>query len=145
MKRHSDVNIVIGIAIFAFVTVTAYWIIWFTAPQFIQSRTPDAPDYAIYIAFEQAFPLADCYVAVAALIGIIGLWKIKSWGFLSMLLAVGGVIFLGLMDLLYDLEHKMFIPLNAESTIELIIVILTLSLGPIMAALLWKHRKEFLK
>ena len=145
MKLHRDIKIVIGIAIFAIVTLTAYWVIWLAVPQFIQSRTPDAPDYAIYIAFEQAFPLADCYVAVAALIGIIGLYKMKSWGFLSMLLAVGGVIFLGLMDLLYDLEHKMFTPLNAESTIELIIVILTLSLGPIMAALLWKHRKEFLK
>lgn len=145
MKLHKDIKIVIGIAVFAFVTITAYWIIWFTAPQFIQSRTPDAPDYAIYIAFEQAFPLADFYVVVAALIGIIGLFKMKSWGFLSMLLGSGGAIFLGLMDLLYDLEHKMFTPLNAESTIEFIIVILTLSLGPIMSALLWKHRKEFLK
>jgi site-specific recombinase XerD len=56
-----------------------------------------------------------------------------------------GAIFLGLMDLLYNLEHKMFTPLNAESTIELIIIIVTLSLGSIMTVFLWKHRKEFLK
>ncbi len=145
MKLHRDIKIVIGIGIFGFVILTAYWLIWFTAPQFIQSRTPDAADYTIYIVFQQAFPLADFYVAVAALIGAIGLFKMKSWGFLSMLLGSGGLIFLGLMDLLYDLEHKMFIPLNAESTMELVIVILTFVLGSIIVTLLWKHRKEFLK
>jgi len=106
MKLNNDIKIVIGIGIFVFITLTAYWVIWFTAPQFIQSRTPDAPDYAIYIAFEQAFPLADFYVAVAALIGAIGLFKMRPWGFLSMFLGSGGLIFLGLMDLLYDLETK---------------------------------------
>lgn len=145
MKLHRDIKIVIGIGIFGFVVLTAYWIIWFTAPQLIQSRTPDAPDYAIYVAFEQAFPLADSYIAVAALIGAIGLSKMRPWGFLSSLLGSGGLIFLGLMDLLYDIEHKMFAPLNAESTMELVIVILTFVLGSIIVTLLWKHRKEFLK
>ncbi len=145
MERSRDINTVIGIGIFAVITIAAYWITWFAAPQFIQSRTPDAPDYAIYVNFEQAFPMADGYVAIAALIGVIGLWQMTSWGFLSMMLAGGGALFLGLMDLLYDLEHQMFVPLTAESLIELIIVIVTLSLGPIMTALLWKHRKEFLK
>lgn len=145
MNRSRDINIVIGIGIFAVIAIAAYWITWFAAPQFIQSRTPDAPDYAIYVNFEQAFPMADGYVAVAALIGVVGLWQMKPWGFLSMMLAGGGALFLGLIDLLYDLEHQMFIPLTAESLIELIIVIITLSLGPIMTALLWKRRKELLK
>lgn len=133
------------IGIFAFIGLVTYWIMWFTVPQFIQSRMPDAPDYATYIAFEQAFPLEDGYVAVAALIGVIGLWQMKTWGFLSMLLGSGGVLFLGLMDLLYDLEHQMFIPFNAGSIIELLIVIFFLLLGSIVTTLLWKHRKKFLK
>ena len=62
-----------------------------------------------------------------------------------MMLGAGGAIFLGLMDLLYDIEHHMFVPLNAETTIELIIVIVTLSLGPIMATLLWRRRKDFMQ
>lgn len=145
MKLHRDVKIVMGIGIFGFVILTAYWIIWFIAPRLMQSRTPDAADYTIYAAFEQALPLADFYVAITALIGVIGLFKMRPWGFLSMLLGSGGLIFLGLIDLLYDLEHKMFIPLNAESTMELVIVILTFILGPIIVILLWKHRKEFIK
>jgi hypothetical protein len=145
MKRSRDINIVIGIGIFAVIAIVAYWITWFAAPQAIQSRTPDAPDYSIYVNFEQAFPMADGYVAIATLIGVIGLWQMAPGGFLSMMLVGGGALFLGLMDLLYDLEHQMFVPLTAESLIELIIVIVTLSLGPIMTSLLWKHRKEFLK
>ena len=145
MKRPREINIVIGIGIFAVTVLTLYWITWFTAPELIQSRTPEAPDYQVYVNFEQAFPLADSYLAIAALIGVIGLWRMKSWGFLSMMLMAGGVIFLGLMDLLYDIQHSMFVPLNAETTIELIIVILTLSLGPIMAALLWRRKKDFME
>jgi len=145
MKRPREINIVIGIGFFAVTAISLYWITWFTAPQLIQSRTPEASDYQIYVSFEQAFPLADGFVASAALIGVIGLWRMKSWGFLSMVLAAGGAIFLGLMDLLYDIQHRMFVPLNAETTIELIIVIITLLLGPMMAALLWKRRKDFME
>ncbi len=145
MKRPHEINIVIGIGIFAITVLTVYWITWFTVPELIQSRTPEAPDYQVYVNFEQAFPLADSFIAIAALIGVIGLWRMKPWGFLSMMLVAGGAIFLGLMDLLYDIQHSMFVPLNAETTIELIIVILTLSLGPIMTALLWRRRKDFME
>jgi len=145
MKRPSEIKFVIGIGIFAITVITLYWITWFTAPKLIQARTPDAPDYQIYVNFEQAFPLADGFIVIAALVGVIGLWQMKSWGFLWMLLAAGAAIFLGLMDLLYDLQHDMFVPLNAETTLELVIVILTLLLGPIMTALLWKRRKDFLQ
>lgn len=145
MKRPSDINIVIGIGIFAALAIAAYWITWFYAPSAIQSLTPADPEYAIYVAYEQAFPLPDAFVALAALTGVIGLWKMRAWGFLSMLLAAGGAIFLGLEDLLFDLQHQMFASFTAEALIELSIVILILALGPLMTVLLWKHRQEFLK
>jgi uncharacterized membrane protein (DUF2068 family) len=84
-------------------------------------------------------------VAIAALVGVIGLWKMKDWGFLSMLLAAGGAFFLGLEDLLFDLENNMFVPFNGASGIELAIVLVIMALGPIMTVLLWKHRKELVK
>jgi hypothetical protein len=89
--------------------------------------------------------LPDAFVTVAALLGVIGLRKMKDWGFLSMLLAAGGAIFLGLEDLLFDLEHQMFTPFNGAAGIELAIVLVILSLGPVMTALLWKHRNELVK
>jgi hypothetical protein len=144
MNRPHAINIVIGLGIFAFIAISLYWITWFLTPKLVQSRTPDHLDYACYVTFEQSFPLADVYVAIAALLGAIGLLKMRSWGFLSMMLAAGGAIFLGLMDLLYDLEHVIFIPLSAESVTELLIVILLLSLGPVLVTLLWKKRRLFL-
>lgn len=145
MKRPTNINIVIGIGIFTVVAMIAYWFAWFVAPTVVQARTPADLDYAIYVAYEQAFPLPDAFVTLAALIGVIGLWKMRDWGFLSMLLAAGGAFFLGLEDLLYDLQHNMFMPFTGAAGIELAIVLVIMSLGPTMTVLLWKHRKEIIK
>jgi hypothetical protein len=145
MKRPTGINIVIGIGIFTFVSIVAYWVAWFFAPEIVQARTPADPDYAIYVAYEQAFPLPDAFVALAALAGVFGLLKMRDWGFLSMLLAAGGAFFLGLEDLLYDLQNNMFRPFNEGAAIELAIVVVIMTLGPVMTALLWKHRREIIK
>ena len=84
MKRSRDINIVIGIGIFAFVAIVAYWFFWFAVPGVVQARTPADPDFAVYSGYELAFPLPDAFVAIAALVGVIGLRKMKDWGFLSM-------------------------------------------------------------
>ena len=145
MKRSRDINIVIGIGIFAFVAIVAYWFFWFAVPGVVQARTPADPDFAVYSGYELAFPLPDAFVAIAALIGAIGLWRMKDWGFLSMLLAAGGAFFLGLEDLLFDLENHMFVPFNGAAVIELAIVLVIMALGPTMTVLLWKHREELIK
>ena len=62
-----------------------------------------------------------------------------------MLLASGGAIFLGLEDLLFDLENNMFVPFNGAAAIELAIVLVIMAFGPIMIVLLWRHRREILK
>lgn len=145
MKRPAGINVVIGIGIFTVVAMAAYWYAWFLAPQIVQARMPTDPDYAIYVAYEQAFPLPDGFVTLAALAGVIGLWKMRSWGFLSMLLAAGGAFFLGLEDLLYDLQHNMFSPFGGAAAIELAIVLVIMALGPAMTVLLWNHRREFIE
>ncbi len=145
MKRSSDINIVIGIGVFAFVAIVAYWFFWFAVPGVVQSRTPTDPDFAAYSTYELAFPLPDAAVAITALIGVLGLWKMRDWGFLAMLLMAGGASFLGLEDLLFDLENNMFVPFNGGAIIELAILIVIMSLGPTLTILLWKHRKELIK
>ena len=145
MKRSKDINIIIGIGIFTFLAMSAYWYAWFLAPDLVRARTPLDADYAVYIGYEQAFPLPDAFVTIAAVIGVIGLWNMRDFGFFSMLLSAGGAFFLGLEDLLYDLQHNMFIPFNGAAAIELAIVLVIMSLGPCMAFLLWKRRREFFK
>lgn len=145
MNRPKDINVVIGIGVFTVVAITAYWFLWFAVPGVVQSRLPGDPLYPIYSGYELAFPLPDVFVAIAALVGVIGLWNMMDWGFLSMLLAAGGAFFLGLEDLLFDLENQMFVPFNSAAMIELAIVLVILSLGPVMTFLLWKHRRELIR
>jgi hypothetical protein len=145
MNRPKDINVVIGIGIFAVVAFTAYWFFWFAIPGVVQSRMPGDTGYLIYVGYELAFPLPDAFVAIAAFVGVIGLWNMKDWGFLSMLLAAGGAFFLGLEDLLFDLENQMFMPFNSAAMIELGIVLVILSLGPVMTILLWKQRRELIR
>ncbi len=145
MKRSSDINIVIGIGVFAFVAIAAYWFFWFAVPGVVQSRTPADPDFVVYSTYELAFPLPDAAVAIAALIGVAVLWKMKDWGFLAMLLMAGGASFLGLEDLLFDLKNKMLVPFNGGAIIELAILLAIMSLGPTLTILLWKHRKELIQ
>ena len=145
MKRPADINVVIGIGLFAFAAIVLYWAICFGAPGVVQSRLPSDPEYAAYSSYELAFPLPDAFVAAAALAGSIGLWKMRDWGFLFMLLAAGGALFLGLEDLLYDLENGMFTRLDGAAVIELAIVIVILALGPAMTLLLWRRRRELIR
>jgi hypothetical protein len=145
MKRSTDINIVIGIGIFTVVAMIAYWYAWFLAPDIVRARIPTDPDYSVYVGYEQAFPLPDAFVTIAALVGVIGLWKMRDWGMLAMLLTAGGAFFLGLEDLLFDLQHNMLIPFNGAAVIELAIVLVIMSLGPIMTVLLWKHRRDLVK
>jgi len=144
MKRSTDINIVIGIGSFAVVAIIAYWFFWFAVPGVVQARMPSDPDFAVYAGYELAFPLPDVFAGIAALLGVIGLWKMKDWGFLSMLLAAGATFFLGLEDLLFDLENHMFVPFNAAAGIEAAIVLLIMSLGPVMTVLLWRQRKALI-
>ena len=78
MKRSRDINIVIGIGIFAFAAIVMYWFFWFAMPGVVQSRTLGDPDFAVYFGYELAFPLPDAFVATASLIGVIGLWEMKE-------------------------------------------------------------------
>ena len=145
MKRPAGINIVIGIGIFAIVLTTAYWFLWFAVPGVVQSRMPGDPGFTVYSGYELAFPLPDTFMALAALVGVFGLWRMKDWGFLAMSITAGAAFFLGLEDLLFDLENNLFVPMNGGAVVELAIVLLIMSLGPIMTILLWKHRRALVK
>jgi hypothetical protein len=139
--RPRIISALIGLNIFAAVATTLYWIAFFTVPEAIQARPGDP----VYLAFERAFPLADAWLVVAAILGAIGLWKMRDWGFLFSLLAGSAAIFLGLMDLLFDLENGIFVPLTGEALTELAIVVLLLVLGPFSILATWRQRGLFLR
>jgi hypothetical protein len=145
MHKPTSVKVLISMGWFAFLAILAFWIAWFVSPGLVQSRMPADPDYGSYVAFEQAFILADSWLAMNGLLGALGLMRMRPWGFLCMLLAGGSGVFLGLMDLLYDLQHAVFTRITSASVIELVIVIFLLTFSPLVILLTWRQRKYFIK
>jgi hypothetical protein len=134
IKGAVALNVLLGIG------VILYWAAWWLAPGLVRSRPPSASDYGVYMAFENAFPLADLWVTITALVGALGLWRLRSWGLLSTLLSAGGAIFLALIDLLYDLQHAMILPPAPEKFVDLLIVLGLLAVAPLAANLAWSER-----
>lgn len=125
---------IIGLLLFTFAATLAYWIIYFTSGD-VQVRHDE-----VYLAFENAFPLADSWMAICALLGAIGLWKKQNWGVLFGLLAASSAIFLGLMDVLFNLQQGIYAIGGVETALEVAINLLTLGLGPVIIVYLWKNR-----
>ena len=137
-SRPKGLGWIIALLGIAFVATLAYWIVFFTSGD-VQVRTDD-----VYIAFEKAFPPADAWMALCAFLGAIGLWRRRSWGFLFALLAASSSIFLGLMDLTFNLNQSIYAVEGAETLIEFLINLATLLLGPVIIVYLWKNRRQLL-
>ncbi|GAB4187610.1 MAG: hypothetical protein Kow00108_24530 [Calditrichia bacterium] len=145
MQKPREVNIAIFIGWYAVIAISMYWILWFLAPDQVRIISPVDPYYPHYVEFEHTFILADTWIVIAALVGIIGLTKLKPFGFLFLNLAASSTIFLGLMDLAYSLQRGFFSQLNETSLVELFNVSSCLILGPAAIILLWKVKNHFFK
>jgi len=130
---------IIGLHVFALSALILYWIVFFTTGD-VQARND-----LVYLAFERAFPLADSWLALCALLGAIGLWRRKSWGVLFGLLGGSSSIFLGLMDVLFNLNEGIYALGGAEMGIEIAVNLLTLGLGPVIIVYLWRNRESLLR
>ena len=85
------------------VVTTAYWVSYFNTP------SPFQQDW--YIAYENAFPLADmCIVVLNCTLCVLHLLipGFRRRALLNALIAVGGMYFLGCMDILFNLENGMY-------------------------------------
>ena len=84
-----------------------------------------------YVKFERAFPPADIWMAVCALVGAIGLLVGQSYGLLFSLLAASSLIFLALMDITFSIQNKLYrlIATSNPMKFELLINLWTLGLG----------------
>jgi len=67
--------------------------------------------------------------------------RLNRRGFLAGTAAASALLFLACMDILYSLENKKYIPLNADRAQMLGIHIWAAGLGTSTMCLLWKHRK----
>jgi drug/metabolite transporter (DMT)-like permease len=126
-------NLIIGS-----VLLVGYWLAWFADRNIVASD--DTPEY---IAFEQAFPLADALLLAVALLAVFKLLRRRPSAIVWMLALGGAGIYLCALDVLYNLEHGTYAK-GGPGVIELGINVYVLASGAGAIYFGWRFRRELL-
>jgi hypothetical protein len=127
-----------GMLVVAILLDVAYWSIWFTERSWIASEHRRA-----YYEFENAFPLADLWLGVVCVLALVTLHRRRGTALFWLLCAGSAGVYLFGMDVLYDLEHGIFLK-GGGGAIEGVIVLLTLVFSVTLLTWSWRHRLELL-
>jgi hypothetical protein len=136
-------RLTIGLVVGAFVALVAFWVIWF----FVNRDWLANLDTPAYYAFENAFPAADAWLALACALGAWAMWKRRPSSLLWLLAGGGASIYLGLMDVLYDLENGIYgAPKGDWGAVatEVAINVYALGVGVWVMRFGWSNRRYFL-
>lgn len=128
---------VITLLVIVTVVDLAYWTAWFTDRSLVASNTRSA-----YYEFENAFPLADTWLALCCVTAAAALRRRSPTALLWLLLAAGAGGYLFAMDVLYDLEHGIWWSSGAGGVIELLINVATLAVTVALTRWTWSRRAQ---
>ena len=75
-----------------------------------------------YIKFQKAFPVADIWAAACSIVCVVGLLTEQPYGLVFALIAASSIIFLGLMDVTFNIQNKLyrFVATSSEMRAELL-------------------------
>ncbi len=135
---------VFGLLVFGFVATLAFWVIWF----FVDRDILASAHTSEYYTFENAFPLADAWMALAGLLGAIAIYRRRaSAGFWCV--AGGSVsVYLAGLDILFDLQNGIYrAPTGNVGAVivEVCINVLTLFMGAYLVIWAWRNRRALAK
>jgi hypothetical protein len=107
-----------------------YWIVFFATGDL----TPSPSDCGY--RFELAFPAADLWMAAAAAIAAIGLARGRQWGRAMALVTAGAIIYLAGMDILFDLENRVYLLGRSQTVVEATINLACVAFGAYLLAVM---------
>ena len=119
--------------------IVAYWALWYTVRPLVASDTRPA-----YVEFEQAFPLADAWLALYLRGAVAALARRQPAALLWLLAGGGAGLYLCGMDVLYDLEHGIW-GQGAGGALEVAINALTLAGSAGVPRWSWRRRAALLQ
>ncbi len=129
-----------GIQLFVPAAAAAYWGIWFFGDRtWVASRSDEG-----FTAYEGAFPLADVWLVGCCLAGAWALIRRSASALLWILLAGSASIYLGLLDVLFNLQHGIYAESGAGLLVEGALNALSLGLGAWGIRFGWMHRAGLL-
>ena len=118
--------------------LVAYWVLWWSDRGLVASRTT-AADFR----FEDDFALADAWLLGTVVAGGVQLWRRRASALLWLIAAGGAGLYLLGMDLLYDVEHRIYAS-NGGGAIELLVDILVASASVGVLWWSWRYRQLLL-
>jgi hypothetical protein len=127
----------------ASVALVAYWVVWF----FVNRDWLASLDTPAYYVFENAFPAADAWLAVACGMGGWALWRRRPTALFWLLAGGSSAVYLGLMDVLFDLENGVYLAPRGDwgaVATEVAINVYALGVGAWALWFGWAHRRYFL-
>ncbi|HEX8793144.1 MAG TPA: hypothetical protein VF765_19505 [Polyangiaceae bacterium] len=136
-------RLTLGLVLAAFVALVAYWVIWF----FVDRSWLASMDTQAYYVFENAFPAADGWLAIACAAGAWAMWKRRPSSLFWLLAGGSASVYLGLMDVLFDLENGVYgAPKGDWGAVgtEVAINLYALGVGAWALAFGWRNRAWFL-
>jgi hypothetical protein len=139
MKRPTALTVT-GVLLFLTAAGTLLFWLTFFADLEAQRGSTLASRNDAWFAWEMSFPLADLWMALTAILGAVGLWRMRPAGLLFGLVSGGAMVFLGLMDVLFFVQNGLYLPLTGEVAIELFIHAWTVAFGLSTIACIWTHR-----
>lgn len=94
-----------------------------------------------YVKFQNSFPVADMWMSVCAILGAIGLLTGQTYGLIFALLAASSLIFLGLMDVTFNIQNKLYrlVATSSQMKFEVFLNIFALGFGIALIACLWSR------
>jgi hypothetical protein len=82
----------------------------------------------------------DTYLSIVLTIGGIGLLRKKSYGDLFSLMGGASLIFLGLLDISFNIQHGIYLTGVAEGIMNILINLLCFGGGIFLVLIIWKKR-----
>ncbi len=121
--------------------IVAYWGVWFVGDRAWLASLPTRE----YVVFENAFPAADAWLAVAFAAAAVSLHQRRPAAVFWLIACGSSAIYLGLMDVLFDLENGVYTTgeTGAVAT-ELAINVASLAIGIWAPWYGWSRREELL-
>jgi hypothetical protein len=118
--------------------IVAYWVAWLAHRSLVASETSLA-----YNQFEDAFPLADGWLAVCLVAASYCLVTARRAALFWLLAGGGAGLYLFSMDVLYDLQHGVW-GKGGNGVMELVINLVTLGLSVFVLRWAWTRKDALL-
>ncbi|HEY3255849.1 MAG TPA: hypothetical protein VGJ91_17950 [Polyangiaceae bacterium] len=130
---------ILGVLIFGIIATLAYWLVWFGIDRDILASAHSES----YYAFENSFPAADLWMAASGIAASAALVRRRASALLWLIAAGATSIYLGLLDVLFDLENGIYrSPDSGGVLVEIAINVLTLAFGTVILIWTWRARRD---